>query len=206
MNPQDLTKMTPQQLAKAMGGDFNNGWLNIPGPGHSKGDRSLGIRLEPHAPDGFWLYSFADDNLADCRAYVKALLRQIAKNGPICVNPHDSAKPQAKAKSNATALCLWEEAQPIKGSPASAYLQSRKCVPRKGEKWSSELRFHPACPFGLNRFPALVAAMRNVTSGEFTGIHRTRSERRRVQQARDAWRVVAQNDDGPGRRRCHSVA
>ena len=42
-----------------------------PGPGHSAADRSLSIRIDPAAPDGFVVHSFADDDPIRCRNYVR---------------------------------------------------------------------------------------------------------------------------------------
>ena len=47
----------------------------VPGPGHSSTrDRSLAIRLEPKAPDGFLTYSHAGDDWRACRDHVRQRL------------------------------------------------------------------------------------------------------------------------------------
>ena len=45
-----------------------------PGPGHSQKDRSLSIRLDPAAPDGFLAYSFAGDDWRACRDHIRAAI------------------------------------------------------------------------------------------------------------------------------------
>jgi Toprim domain len=164
--------MNPKKLAKKLGGDLRNGWVNIPGPGHSERDRSLGIRLSRRAPGGFVVHSLAGDNRRICRAHVEARLKDLANRRHISLDdgpPEDTTK----TNSSAFALSLWKEAFPIENTPAAVYLGSRGCAPPKGKSWPQELRFHPACPFGASHSPALVGLMRDVVTGEPTGIHRT---------------------------------
>src|SRR5690348_6047015 len=61
-----------QTLAKALGGEVRNGQVLAPGPGHSAADRSLCIKLDSNAPDGFVLHSFAGDNAIVCRDHVRS--------------------------------------------------------------------------------------------------------------------------------------
>jgi hypothetical protein len=71
---------------------------------------------------------------------------------------------------------LWEQARPIAGTLAARYLAETRGIDLEALPADSErvLRFHPACPFGPGtRHPCLVALMRNVTTDEPTGIHRT---------------------------------
>jgi hypothetical protein len=48
-----------QTLAKALGGEVNRSQVLAPGPGHSAIDRSLSVKLDSNAPDGFLVHSFA---------------------------------------------------------------------------------------------------------------------------------------------------
>ena len=47
-----------QTLARALGGEVNDGQVIAPGPGHSAKDRSLSVKLDNNAPDGFLVHSF----------------------------------------------------------------------------------------------------------------------------------------------------
>jgi hypothetical protein len=71
---------------------------------------------------------------------------------------------------DAAALRLWDEARPITGTAAAAYLQSRALAAT-----SPELRYHPRTPHGpfpLTVFrPALIAAVRE--GGRLVAVHRT---------------------------------
>ncbi|WP_342767839.1 DUF7146 domain-containing protein [Aurantiacibacter xanthus] len=74
------------------------------------------------------------------------------------------------AKPSTAALRIWRDAQPLRASPAKAYLESRGILAA-----SSALRFHPRTPLGpkgRTRFlPAMVAAV-SLDVGPIA-IHRT---------------------------------
>ena len=63
--------MDLQTLQRALGGDISNGQLLCPGPGHSPADRSLSIKLNPNAPDGFVVHSFSGDDPITCKDHVR---------------------------------------------------------------------------------------------------------------------------------------
>ncbi len=60
------------RLAHALGGEVSNGQVLAPGPGHSPKDRSLSVKLDPDAPEGFLVNSFSGDDPTMCRDYVRA--------------------------------------------------------------------------------------------------------------------------------------
>jgi putative DNA primase/helicase len=161
------------KLAAKLDGKANGDYINIRGPGHSKDDLSLGIRFHPDAPGRFRLNSLAGDDPSVCRKYVEEKLKSISKCVQLTLDLDDKVQGSTNTKSSALALYLWAEAIPVDGTPAAVYLTSRGCAPTTGMSWPKDLRFHLACPFGLHRFPALVALTRNVMTGEPTGIHRT---------------------------------
>jgi RecA-family ATPase len=72
-----------QQLARCLRGDISNGQVLAPGPGHNATDRSLSVKIDPTAPDGFVVHSFARDDPIQCRDYVreKAGLQAWQPNG-----------------------------------------------------------------------------------------------------------------------------
>jgi RecA-family ATPase len=61
-------------LQKTLGGDVSGGCLRCPGPGHSRADRSLSIKLDSSAPDGFLVHSFAGDDPISCKDFVRQKL------------------------------------------------------------------------------------------------------------------------------------
>jgi putative DNA primase/helicase len=161
--------MNLQVLAQALSGCLNGKWINVRGPGHSTEDRSLGFTFDLDAPDGIRIHSFAGDDLAVCRAYIKARLHEVRKGGALDL---ECARPELRAAQAARifrAIRLWNESLPVQASIAEAYLSSRRCRPPS----HLALRFHPNCPFGEQRVPAMIALMRDVLTDEPTGIHRT---------------------------------
>jgi RecA-family ATPase len=58
-------------LARALAGEIRGNQILAPGPGHSAVDRSLAVKPDDAAPDGFLVHSFADDDPIRCRDYVR---------------------------------------------------------------------------------------------------------------------------------------
>jgi len=157
------------ELARQLRGDLNGRWINIAGPRHSKRDRTLGILFDRAAPGGFWVHSLCDQDRSECRAHVKSLLRQ--RCGGKLPDIEDEAPPTAAAADSLRALAIWELALPPEGTPVESHLRARGCdLPPEA---ASVLRFVPACPFESHTLPAMIALMRDVTTGEPRGIHRT---------------------------------
>ena len=73
----------PRNLASALGGEVRGEEILAPGPGHGASDRSLSVKLDANAPDGFVVHSFANDDTFACRDYVreKAGLGSFKPNG-----------------------------------------------------------------------------------------------------------------------------
>lgn len=81
------------------------------------------------------------------------------------------ARKAAADKDNTErALALWDQCFEIKGTLVETYLRSRRAWP---SFILSDLRFHPQCPMGQGRVPAMVGLMRNVLTNKPQGIHRT---------------------------------
>ena len=59
------------RLAAALGGDVSGDQVLAPGPNHSKVDRSLAVKPDGSAPDGFLVHSFANDDAIACKQYVR---------------------------------------------------------------------------------------------------------------------------------------
>ena len=61
-------------LAAALGGEVSGGQVLAPGPQHSPQDRSLSIKPDAAAPDGFIVHSFSGDDAIACKDYVRKKL------------------------------------------------------------------------------------------------------------------------------------
>lgn len=87
------------------------------------------------------------------------------------------AAPTANRSFSEFGLKLWREARTPAGTPVETYLTNRCIwVPLVGS--GGAIRFHPATPMGLSgggsdRFPAMLALMRNIRTNEPSGIQRT---------------------------------
>jgi hypothetical protein len=176
--------MKKWDLAKALAGDVSGKWINIPGPGHSHKDRTLGFLFDPKEPDGIRVHSLAGDDPIACRNYVIAKLQDLNVGGTQAIDeePHLEPDPAHQARIKA-ALSLWDEAVPARGTVVEKYLATRGCLLPAPVSCGDVLRFHPHCTFGAARVPAMVVLMRDVVTGEPIGIHRT-----------------ALKDDGSGKR------
>jgi hypothetical protein len=81
------------------------------------------------------------------------------------------APQRSEQSSTGNALRLWGEARNRSGTLAETYLTGRGI--HLDEDFSHVIRFHPACPFGKERSPALVSLIRNIESDKPQGIQRT---------------------------------
>ncbi|MER8438329.1 toprim domain-containing protein [Mesorhizobium sp. M1312] len=164
------------ELAKRLGGDVNGRWINIPGPGHSRRDRSLGILLDRKESNALRIHSLAGDDLVDCRDHVRARLQAISKDGSFRVEGDTGVDDNAAPWRGRifSALKIWEQSFPPHGTIVETYLATRGCLLSPSITAAETLRFHPCCPFGPgNELPAMIALMRDVITGEPRGIHRT---------------------------------
>ncbi|MBC2836426.1 DUF7146 domain-containing protein [Paragemmobacter straminiformis] len=86
---------------------------------------------------------------------------------PIALAQREAAERAEAAKRAAQAERLWQEAQPIEGTAAEAYLRGRGI----GGALPPSLRFHPACWHqSAKRFPAMVARLEGAIG---FAVHRT---------------------------------
>jgi hypothetical protein len=164
-----------------LGGDVAGNRVLCPGPAHSKNDRSLSVRFNRDARDGFIVHSFANDDPILCRDYVRDCLGlppwQPGKNGDPPMRRPKYTTPAArsdddKERRRSRALSLWGGAANLLGTPAETYLTSRGVW--LDEDLSHCLRFHGALPRGkTEKHAGMVALMRDTVTNEPTGIHRT---------------------------------
>jgi hypothetical protein len=98
--------LDPRRIANFLGGEVVRGRILAPGPGHSPVDRSLSVKLDPNAPDGFLVHSFAHDDPIKCRDHVRAkcALPEFKPNGR-----HKRAPSEDIAKLLQTAIASQRE-------------------------------------------------------------------------------------------------
>jgi putative DNA primase/helicase len=168
--------LDPRVVARALGGNVSGRNVGAPGPGHSRADRSLSIKIEPTAPDGFIVHSFAGDSPIECLDYVRARLglgerdRRRRHSPPLAsptVAPEDDA-----AHRSALALRFWSEARDPRGTVVAGYLAARG-LSLPDDVVGDVIRFHPALKFNGASAGGMVALFRDIRTNAPCGIHRT---------------------------------
>jgi putative DNA primase/helicase len=143
--------MTLHAIVAALGGDlYQNGRrANVPGPGHSRRDRSVSLllaegRVVIHGFGGADWRVVRDDLCKRGLTDPRGRLVGAVVGAPCPPRP-------APAIRSATAARLWEDALPLgPGSAASRYLQNRSVDHALG---AFNLRFHPRAPISVYRGP-----------------------------------------------------
>jgi hypothetical protein len=180
--------LSPRDIASALGGEVSGRNVLAPGPGHSRHDRSLSIRVDATAPDGFVVHSFAADDPIACKDYVRQRLGlpQFATSRHREVSSAEQRaewerrreasrhrEVEHRALRQRQALTIWSEALAAPGTIAETYLRTRCGDIPDGLFEGDALRFHPECPFRDKRLPAMVALFRDTRTNEPRAIHRT---------------------------------
>ena len=147
--------MTCSELAKLLGGDVRGDEVLCPGPGHSNADRSLSVKPDKDAADGFLVYSFACDDPILCRDHVRTKLG---------LPPFEPKKKNGKAGTGAAWTILAEHI--YRNEHGTPYLLVKKCRDDAGKKqfpqyhWDSTqwIKGKPKGPRIPYRLPELRAA------------------------------------------------
>jgi putative DNA primase/helicase len=186
-----------RSLARVLGGEVSGRQVLAPGPGHSHRDRSISICIEPNAPDGFIVHSFAGDDPLVCKDYIRERLGlpswQPGDNQDRCVDPLRARKSFDRTAISRDAqnrpydddellrikyaTKIWNEAKNPRDTLAQIYLNAHRKLELDDELAGDVLRFHPRCPWRktpdkVDYVPALIAAFRSVDNGTLTAIHR----------------------------------
>jgi hypothetical protein len=184
-------------IARALGGDVVGQQVLAPGPGHSRSDRSLSVRITSSAPEGFVVHSFAGDDPLICKDYVRQRLglpewtpgderdrrvnvSQQARFDQTATDREATKRPRSEDDHLRIkrALTIWNEAAEPRGTLAETYLNVHRKLELDDDLAGGVLRFHPACPWRnentgkTDRVPALIAAFRSIDDGTITAIHR----------------------------------
>ena len=153
--------VSAQQLAAALGGVVSGNEVLAPGPGHSPKDRSLSIRLDPAAPDGFVVHSFSGDDPLACKDHVRGKLgirwepKPRATASASIVRMQARVSRQVAAKPQATEYVYrLEDGTPylrVKRTPDKQFYQAHWT----GSGWASGAPRGPKIPY---RLPELLRA------------------------------------------------
>ena len=157
---------TARRICESRGGKWSGTKGMACCPAHDDRTPSLGVSLGRQA---ILFHCFAG---CDQQSVMAALAREGFEapaffSGSATTNEPGST---SNRKPSAVALRIWRDAQPLRASPAKAYLESRGILAA-----SPALRFHPRTPLGPKgraRFlPAMIAAV-SLDEGPIA-IHRT---------------------------------
>ncbi|THD45213.1 MAG: hypothetical protein E7774_08515 [Bradyrhizobium sp.] len=165
-----MSDLSPRIIAHALGGEVSGGEVRAPGPGHGSRDRSLSVKISASAPDGFVVFSFANDDWQSCRDYVRArlgLARKVFEPRREITRATASERTQAASRGDGAqgerdkAQWFWRKRRPIiEGTPAWRYLRD---VRGYAGAIPATLGFLP--PNG-NHGPALIAAFARCSEPE----------------------------------------
>jgi putative DNA primase/helicase len=177
--------MDSRNIAHILGGDaIGRDGVSAPGPGHSRTDRSLSIRLDSRAPDGFVVNSFAGDDPMVCRDYVRERLglgpweRGQGKRAPRFKAANDPGPDLARQKKKEWALQIWSQSVNPTGTIVERYLREHRGLELSGDIAGSVIRFHAGLKFDERYVPGMVCLMRDIATDEPCGIHRTFLDRK----------------------------
>jgi hypothetical protein len=170
--------LDPRAVAHALGGNVSGYHVIAPGPGHSRLDRSLAIKIDPNAPDGFVCHSFAGDDWRECREHVCQAIqvgtseRPRRRSPPRCPTRSTALADDGSSDRTALALHLWNGARDPRDTTVAVYLAPRGLT-LSDDVADGVIRFHPNLKFESHRVGGMLALFRDIATNEPCGIHRT---------------------------------
>lgn len=173
--------------AHALGGEVVGRQVVCPGPGHSRGDRSLTLKLSANAPNGYICFSHAGDDIRVCRDHIDASIGLPLFEPGRHRNPaklrgfgRDVQIPAtSRSQDNATiAAKLWQLSRPLAGTVGETYLREVRgirCDLPPTMRFLAPKGEHPATivtAFGLPSEPE--PGTMDVSAMKMRAVHRTR--------------------------------
>jgi hypothetical protein len=131
--------ITLQGLAKALGGEVSAGQVLAPGPGHSPADRSLSVKPDASAPDGFVVHSFAGDDAIVCKNHVRGKLGR----PPWQPNGKGNSRRLSPGKEMARAIAGLRKAKPALEETPPRVVATYSYVSANDEVLYEVLRLEP---------------------------------------------------------------
>lgn len=172
-----ILEYDPYCLAERLGGDVvGRDSVNVPGPGHSCHDRSLSIKIDPNAPEGFVVYSHAGDDFLLCRDYVRKQLGLLRNAHAVGRSTREGPSVPALLRQRRIAIAMrfWEQSVSPINSIADYYLREFRGLVLPEDVAGNVMRLHPSLKYDdSTRLPAMVCLMRDIVTGEPCGVHRT---------------------------------
>ena len=176
-----------RELASLLGGEVSGSQVLAPGPGHSRRDRSLSVRLSPSAPDGFLVFSHAGDRWQDCRDAVSARLGLNGRTGPR--RPSETSRrpieprrddDELRARSLVNAAACVRKIRPVRSTAGERYLREIRRIDTDAVAdvlervdvigWRPRTYFHqPGHPLHRQRLGCIVCVMTDPVTALPTG-------------------------------------
>ncbi|MEP2531745.1 toprim domain-containing protein [Shimia sp.] len=173
----DENYFTAEQLTDKLGGQWQYNVGRAPCPAHNGTDNNLAVSNGENGIPVLHCHSHGCDFLDIVAALRDRGLRP-GRNAANYTPPTPAERRQA-AQSKAddeqarikVAMGQWNATVPLAGTLSDRYLHRTRGRDGTGVK---DLRHHPKIYYSKTEFaPALVAAIRNITTGKITGVHRT---------------------------------
>lgn len=174
-----------REIVHRLGGEVSHSATRaaLPGPGHSKKDRSLTLELaqgQGGLPDRilYFCHCGCGHGHRQVMDYLGLSSDQAGKQRPTdrMRNKHDRSDQKDIDTAGKLAFCrqVWSETRPLQNTIAMKYLGSRAIVLGSPP---AVLRFHPKCPWGypqerMRYKPAMIALVQN-RRGDAIGVHAT---------------------------------
>jgi hypothetical protein len=166
-------------IISVLGGDVTGrNSANVPGPGHSKNDRSLSITIDSRSGQ-IIVCSHAGDDWKACKDYVLERLG-LGKWGDDRAQPRApfvliNAGPDAdKEKKKAVALRIWNASVDPAGTLVERYLREHRGLPLGADLAGKVIRFNRSLYLdSVSRAPGMICLLRDIETDEPCGIHRT---------------------------------
>jgi hypothetical protein len=174
-----MSAIDSRTIVSVLGGDVTGrDSCNVPGPGHSKNDRSLSIRIDGRSGQ-IIVCSHAGDDWKACKHYVLDRLG-LAKRGDDRNQPREpfvliNTGPDAeKEKKKAFALRIWSDSVDPVGTIVEQYLREHRGLSLGKELAGKVIRFNRSLYVDAHsRAPGMICLLRNIETDEPCGIHRT---------------------------------
>jgi putative DNA primase/helicase len=191
-----MNSLTPRQITAILGGDITGRTsCNVPGPGHSKADRSLSITIDRGR---IIVCSHAGDDWKTCKDYVRERLglgqweRDADRPSPFVVI--NSGPNTDKEKKKAFALRIWSQSVNPIGTIVEYYLREHRGLALSADIAGGVIRFNNQLNFDpQTRLPGMVCLFRDIETDEPCGIHRTFLDRNTAQKIDRKMLGIAKN-------------
>jgi hypothetical protein len=115
-----------REIAQRLGGDIYQGGraAAVPGPGHSKQDRSLSLRIAEDGRRLLW-HSFAGDQADQVRKHLGLEAGELSRETDAERRRREDADRRERQRKRAFCSTLWRETSPAAGTLVETYLAGR---------------------------------------------------------------------------------